>query len=379
MSKVDQMPEYRANLPRTGHNLSHDFAFTASVAHLLPVFHDFVNPGETVTLGFDFRLRTQPLEAAAMSKLKTHTEYFFVPMQMLFQGFSDWYYGIHDQYSSNFLKSTSGGDFIFPQLALPKVSLSTLFTKIYNSRTSIGLGSGSYYAYAGEAVGRSAYRLFDMLGFRAQGICDGVVTDPSLGSVFPYQLLAYNSIYEHYYRLDTREVYNPVYSNVDRYFDTGIIDPDWFFQGCITRLRPYDSDYFTDLKVSPIVDPLNLNNKSALEAAKDFLTRDGYVTSGAPGGANTLDSPFSYNNPSSNIQTQFGMKKSDAPLSGTTYPNSGYTLPSGQTLVSQYSTVFEGGQTGKQGIIETDNSFMALTHTHGFANGTPANEYADAE
>ena len=74
MAKIDEMPQHRANLPRTGHNLSHDFGFTCTCAHLLPVFHDFLNAGETVTLGFDFNLRTQPLDSAAMSKLKTHTE-----------------------------------------------------------------------------------------------------------------------------------------------------------------------------------------------------------------------------------------------------------------------------------------------------------------
>ena len=64
MPKIDQMPDYQAQLGRTGHSLSHDLSFTSTCGHLLPVFHDFLNAGETVTLGFDFNLRTQPLEAA---------------------------------------------------------------------------------------------------------------------------------------------------------------------------------------------------------------------------------------------------------------------------------------------------------------------------
>ena len=42
----DFMPEFRANLPRTSHVLSHDFHFTATTAHLNPNL--IVSPGETI-------------------------------------------------------------------------------------------------------------------------------------------------------------------------------------------------------------------------------------------------------------------------------------------------------------------------------------------
>lgn len=77
MPRIDEMPQYRARLSRTTHDLSHKFGFTATVAHLLPVFHDFLQPGETVELGFNYNLRTQPLASAAMVDIKSHVEYFF--------------------------------------------------------------------------------------------------------------------------------------------------------------------------------------------------------------------------------------------------------------------------------------------------------------
>lgn len=301
MSKVDQMPEYRANYPRTGHNLSHDLAFTATTAHLLPVFHDFVNAGETVTLGFDFNLRTQPLEAAAMSKIKCHTEYFFVPMQMLYQGFSDWYYSIREEFSSRFSINGELGNFV-----LPTLNLSDLFGELYTNRSNVTLSSGNLKVYPGESIGKSAYRLFDIFGIRPQKIANGN-SDKSLGYIFPYQLLAYNCIYQYYYRLDTREKFQPNSFNVDYYFNTGVISPSDFAKYAVLHRRPCDSDYFKDIKVSPIVDVLNLNNKLQLSAATDFLTRPYQIHDGSVGSWSPNVYPFDLSQSASQkIMTQFG-------------------------------------------------------------------------
>lgn len=301
MSKIDLMPEFRANLPRTGHNLSHDLAFTATTAHLLPVFTDFVNAGETVTLGFDFNLRTQPLEAAAMSKIKCHTEYFFVPMQLLYQGFSDWYYGIREEFSSRFSVNGDLADF-----KLPVIDLGNLFSTLYTNRSSVTLGSGNQKVYPGESIGQSAYRLFDMFGIRPQKIANGN-TDKSLGSIFPYQVLAYNCIYQYYYRLDSRERFQPNSFNVDYYFNSNVISYTDFAKYCLLHRRPCDSDYFKDVKVSPIVDVLNLNNKAQLTAATDFLTRKFQVHDGSIGSWSPNVNPFDTSiGASQSIRTQFG-------------------------------------------------------------------------
>ena len=102
MPRIDEMPQYRAKLPRYDHDLSHKFGFTATVAHLLPVFHDLLNPGETVELAFNYNLRTQPLQSAAMVDIVGHVEYFFVPMFLLYEPFGSMFFNINDQYSSNY-------------------------------------------------------------------------------------------------------------------------------------------------------------------------------------------------------------------------------------------------------------------------------------
>lgn len=349
MPKIDQMPDYQAQLGRTGHSLSHDLSFTSTCGHLLPVFHDFLNAGETVTLGFDFNLRTQPLEAAAMSKIITHTEYFFVPIQLLYQGFSDWYYGTREQFSSQFLTDDELGNFV-----LPKVNLATLFTVINGLKNNQYGGNNNRVVYAGESFARSAFRLFEMFGFRADAIATGVPgSDSSLGSVFPYQVLAYNCIYQNYYRLDNRELFNPAAFNVDRYYSTGIIDADKFKIYCCTRLRPMDSDYFTDIKMSPIVDVLNLNNKTSLDVANDFLTRGGALSSGSNGNSRPFTTPLI--DPTQSIQTQFGFKANYITLNSGI--NNDYRDSSGSVIPSGAASFGSGGK------LEDSNGNVAL-HTH---------------
>ena len=106
MKTPDLMPSHKAQLPRSSHVLSHDFGFTATTGHLLPVFHTIMNPGDKINLGFDFNLRTMELEAAAFADLVTHVEYFFVPMQLLYQPFDNVIYDVQDQFSANFAVST---------------------------------------------------------------------------------------------------------------------------------------------------------------------------------------------------------------------------------------------------------------------------------
>ena len=269
MPRIDEMPEYRSNKPRYTHDLSHKFGFTATVAHLLPVFHDFLNAGETIKIGFNYNLRTQPLQAAAMIDINAHVEYFFVPMQLLYEPFGSMYYNIKDLYSSNYIASNVQKD--FPVVMMDPASTPDGYS--FNEQ----MQSDDTYIVGYEDWLNHCYRLFDHIGWNNTEMNQTLSNSNHNPNVFPYQLLAYHCIYQYYYRLDSRESFNQNDFNWDRFFNTPVVSANNVDYKRLFRLhyRPQDSDYFNDVKVSPIVDALNLL-KPNLNVINDWLTRNNY-------------------------------------------------------------------------------------------------------
>lgn len=292
-NQIGLNPEHRAQLPKTGHNLSHKFGFTAPPAYLLPVFHDILNPGETVNIGFNFDLRTMPLQQAAMTKLKVHTEYFFVPMQLLYEPFADTFYGINDKYSSNFANDVTSNRF-------PVVNMTGLLTAMRQARTT-------YDESIGESLGAMWVRLLDMFGLNPAGIVGA--PGPSGGSdynpnMFPWQMLAYQAVWQYYYRIDERERFNQRAFNFDRYYTTQLVEDYDYLTRQLFHLhcRPYDDDYYTSAHVSPIVGPRNLRQATGtIDILNNYLSRSS-ISSNSVLYLGTLGNPSTAPNGSFNIE-----------------------------------------------------------------------------
>ena len=85
---------------RNAFDLSHRHMFTAQIGELLPIFVQWVNPGESFQLGYNGFTRTQPLQTAAFTRLKENVQYYFVPYQSLWKYFT--------QQVTNMTKGQSG-------------------------------------------------------------------------------------------------------------------------------------------------------------------------------------------------------------------------------------------------------------------------------
>lgn len=266
-----------------------------------------------MNLGFSFNLRTQPLQSAAMEDIDCHTEYFFVPMQLLLQTFGETYYDINDSFSSfvdSSQRATMG--FSFPVLNYGEAS-----GNVYNNRANKSPFYAKNGVLTGECIGQMAYRLCDHLQLPPVLEYEEPTYYPN---IFPYQLLVYHCIYEYYYRLDTREVFDQSLFNWDRFYSTPLVtlSEDQVLNLFTIHYRPLSDDYFTNVKVSPIVDTLNLNMKNVLETTNGWLTRSttisnqSVVSSGSSEGlfTNALNGYAALDNDAStSIQTKFGLQR----------------------------------------------------------------------
>lgn len=336
MPRIDEMPEYRAKLPRSTHDLSHSFGFTATCAHLLPVFHTLIDAGDTIQLKYDFNLRTQPLLAAAMEDIDVHTEYFFVPMFLLYQPFGSIYYGINDEFSSNI----DDADLAADGVNFPVWDFSDYLSDLR------GTGTVRQYAQNGVVIGETtnqmAYRLLDHFGFNvANNMFNSSAGNAGMNpNVFPYQFLAYHCIYQYYYRLDTREKFSNYLFNWDKFVGSAStpVSHLQYATELLFRLhyRPIASDYFSDVKVSPIVDVLNLSDKQLLPVVNQWLSRSSLtnssslsvpvigsgsvgVNNGTTNGNTSPNDPYLL--PNQLVQTNFGFNRSVVSVSNNTIAN----------------------------------------------------------
>lgn len=119
---------------RNAFDLSHRHMFTAQIGELLPIFNTWVNPGDTLKLGYNGLSRTAPLQTAAFTRLKENVQYYFVPFQSLWKYFeqvvNNMTEGNNGQNISKFAENFSSPESL--GTSLPYISTSYLFECLNN-------------------------------------------------------------------------------------------------------------------------------------------------------------------------------------------------------------------------------------------------------
>ena len=283
MSKLNGTQKYEAKLPRTGFDIGRDIYYTSSVGHIIPIYRARLNPGETVDFSIAMKTILRPLRRPTQCKIRQKVDVFFVPEQMLYTAFGQHFYQTDDYVSSGFGFSsavTTSRSAILPLLGFGNLSydLDKLNEDTRESIDSLALQTNievdSTNSFSGfDSFGKSAFRLLMHLGYNPHVIFKKVNEDNEISvgefstfqpNVFPDFLLAYNAIYENYYRNDDREVRNL------RTYQFDWADTDFRTNGAagvashfsaialMTRCHQRIKDYFTSVKVSPVMSVLNL-------------------------------------------------------------------------------------------------------------------------
>lgn len=287
---IDQLPKYVNKESRQGHNLTHDFSFSSSTGHLLTLFGCRMDPKDTIQGRIDMFTRTQPLTQAANVEIEEFIDYFFVPNEMLYSGMGDYVYQVNEPYSSVTHAVLASQADKLPLLNwvdwLDNFGTTFFHDYVNGNDTILGINvtnTGSD-EYGLDNAFLSAYRnlfhnyfnpngLFKYVADRNQGDSTDYVfpSDYFQPNVFPIYLLAYNCVYEQFYRLDDREPFDPSQYNIDATIYNGSTIENSLNLGSIgCRYRPRFFDYFTSVKVAPLI---NSNNILRTGTATTDLTR----------------------------------------------------------------------------------------------------------
>lgn len=210
---VFKMPLAHARLQRNAFDLSNNELLTQSLGQLLPVFVREVNPNEHIRIRPELYSRTQPLNTSAFVNIKQNIEFFFVPYRLLWSH-SQTFFPKTDYGTSTLINSTA------PRYA-PNIKMKTINEML---KYFAGHGSSDDLGYD---FGSGAVRLLDLLGYGDFTEMNSPTANVGNSDTAPnvLRLLAYQKIYQDFYRNDVLEAQDMNAYNCDKLFqeryDTG--------------------------------------------------------------------------------------------------------------------------------------------------------------
>lgn len=250
---VVNVPKIKAPTPNRNRNafdLSQRHLFTAHAGMLLPVLSLDLIPDDHVEINASDFMRTLPMNTAAFTSMRGVYEFFFVPYHQLWRPFDQFITGMKDYTSSALYGIHSGST---PK-CVPHFNLKKLYEFLDEDQSAdMGVDVLGYKQRFG------ALRLLDLLGYSR--LFDSSYKDilpPGHPEKFlntvdfscnPFRILAYNKIYQDYYRNKNYENVNVDLFNIDGK-TSGVLDTDYIFKLLQLRYRNAQTDYFTNVRPS---------------------------------------------------------------------------------------------------------------------------------
>ena len=273
---IPKIKATRPNRNRNAFDLSQRHLFTAHAGMLLPVLNLDLIPHDHVEINAQDFMRTLPMNTAAFASMRGVYEFFFVPYHQLWAQFDQFITGMNDFHSSA-NKSIQGG--ISP-LQVPYFNVDSVFNSLNTGKES-GSGSTDDLQYKFKY---GAFRLLDLLGYGRKFDSFGTAYPDNVSGLknnldyncSVFRILAYNKIYQDYYRNSNYENFDTDSFNFDK-FKGGLVDAKVVADLFKLRYRNAQTDYFTNLRQSQLfsfttafedVDNINI-------APRDYVKSDG--------------------------------------------------------------------------------------------------------
>lgn len=235
MASYTGMSNLQNHPHRSGFDIGRKNAFTAKVGELLPVYWDISMPGDKYKFNVEYFTRTQPVETSAYTRLREYFDFYAVPLRLLWKSAPSVLTQMQD---INQIQALSLTQNLSLGSYLPSLSLSSLFQAItfLNGQSSIPGNSASLKNMFGFSRSDCSYKLLNYLGYgnfiksapsvgnrwwstslkyETSSLYSQAYIQNSVVNIFP--LLAYQKIYQDFFRWSQWENSNPSSYNVDYY------------------------------------------------------------------------------------------------------------------------------------------------------------------
>ena len=239
MASYTGMSNLQNHPHRSGFDIGRKNAFTAKVGELLPVYWDISMPGDKYKFNIEYFTRTQPVETSAYTRLREYFDFYAVPLRLLWKSAPSVLTQMQDVNQIQALSLTQN---LSLGTYLPSFPLSLLGTAIYDLNGGSWTPSDSSSLKNMFGFNRSdlSFKLLSYLGYgnilgssptsgnrwwstslkneNPSSTYNQTYIQNNSVNVFP--LLAYQKIYQDFFRWSQWEKCNPSSYNVD-YF-TGV-------------------------------------------------------------------------------------------------------------------------------------------------------------
>jgi hypothetical protein len=234
MASYTGMSNLQNHPHRSGFDIGRKNAFTAKVGELLPVYWDISMPGDKYKFNVEYFTRTQPVETSAYTRLREYFDFYAVPLRLLWKSAPSVLTQMQDINQIQALSLTQNLSLGTYLPSLPLSVLGSFLPRLNNNtwtpspdgranlfgfnRPDLAykllsyLGYGNFIQTAPQATGRwwSTSLKFDSSSTYTQQYIQNTYVN-----LFP--ILAYQKIYQDFFRWSQWENSNPSSYNVDYY------------------------------------------------------------------------------------------------------------------------------------------------------------------
>ena len=256
MANIMNMVDLKNNVHRSGFDLSRRNCFTATVGEILPVMCEEVLPGDKWRINMREFMRTAPVQTATFGRVRQYYDFYFVPYNLLWDKWESWIMQTKNAFHA---KSVSAPVDEFP--THPYFSMNMVLSLLTNMQDQ----DSKYYLdynlaarpHGSHLVYDSAAKLLQYLGYPVVK-STGITGDLALN---PFPLLAYQKIYQDYFRFPQWEDAAPWTYNLDYILNKSDLEINIssLSSGTVTkqpsmftmRYCNLDKDYFNGLLPSP--------------------------------------------------------------------------------------------------------------------------------